>query len=86
MTDGERAIWAAAYTAYLTKHLDHKNPPDHLMATQEGWKRWERGMVMAAVEWAWSCVGNLRDHYETIQATFAQSAADMVSVMLEKTP
>lgn len=86
MTDGERMIWAAAYGHHLAMHLDGKVPPDHLMATGEGWKRWEELRVIDAVEHAWRCVDALREHADGVAAKLKDPISNMVLCMLEKTP
>ena len=85
MTEGERMIWAAAYAGYLGKHLEGVNPPDHVIADRAKWIEWERKQVCRAAEWAWACVGNLRDGRERIAQKYAPSIAAMVDCMLEIT-
>ena len=57
MTQGEKLVWAAVYA----NRLDLKNPPKHVIMDDEKWAEWERGQVMAAVEYAGIAVRYLRE-------------------------
>lgn len=46
MTDGERAIWAAAFVRRL---LDKSKPSDHDCATQETYLAWQKSIAIEAV-------------------------------------
>lgn len=86
MTDGERMIWAAAYADYLREYMLGAVPPDSALHTPDGLKRWERNMVISAAEWAWGCVGNLRDAQQAIEDKLIPAVSNMARCMLEVTP
>lgn len=84
MTDGERMVWAAAYSGYLLKHVDGKFPPD--MSLPQKWIDWEEEKVRLAAEWAWACVANLRQNLDGIQRKFSPSISEMAACIVEVTP
>lgn len=76
MTDGERAIWAAAFTRRL---LDRAKPSDHATSSAEAYAAWLREVNVDAAGCAADVVTRAR---ATLACELRPVAADMLREML----
>ncbi len=69
MTEGEKMVWAATYTA----NLDF-TPPPHMARDNEARIEWEKGIVAGAIESAGGAVEYLREAGPMVVAGFGEKS------------